>query len=66
MILQTDMSGPPESLLDLSSFLKLILVHGWDSNKNLNFYSVLGLSTQKHAKCDPTMTKDLPLAEHSA
>ena len=34
------------------------LVHGWDRIKNLHFYSLLGLSTHKHVKCYPTMTKE--------
>ena len=36
----------------------LILVHGWDRIRNLNFYSLLALSTHKNVKCHPTMTKD--------
>ena len=34
------------------------LVHGWDSIKNLNFYSLLALSTHKNVKCYPTVTKN--------
>ena len=33
------------------------LVHGWDRIKNLNFYSLLALSTHKNVKCYPSMTK---------
>ena len=33
------------------------LVHGWDSMKKEQFYSLLGLSTHKNVKCSPTMTK---------
>ena len=33
------------------------LVHGWDRIKHVHFYSLLGLSTHKNAKCYPTMVK---------
>ena len=33
------------------------LVHGRDRIKNLDFYSLLALSTHKIVKCYPTMTK---------
>ena len=35
------------------------LVHGWDSIKNLNCHSLLGLSTHKNVECYPTMTKEI-------
>ena len=34
-----------------------LLVHGWDSIKNDSFDSFLDLSTHKHVKCHPIMTK---------
>ena len=36
------------------------LIHGWDSIKIVNVYSLLGLRALKHVKCYPTMTKETP------
>ena len=36
---------------------KNLPVHGRDRIKHVHVYSLLGLSTHKHVKCYPTMTK---------
>ena len=50
----------------MSGWLSRNLVHGWDRIKNLDFYSLLALSTLKNVKCYPTMTtklRQLPIWE---
>ena len=42
---------------DLGRRMKLCLVHGWERIKNVQFYSLLALSTHTDVKCYPTMTK---------
>ena len=46
-----------------SLYLEGFLVHGWDNIGTIVFfvYSLFGLSTLKHVKCYPTMTKILGL-----